>query len=328
MLTLRRGRVTAVVARDEGLARIEVDGTPCIAYPGLTGPVALGDDVIVNVQARELALGSGGFDVLYANLTRGLELEPEPDAHVMKLPYTPVQSAVRHAEEGGALPETLVGLPVVCCSLHSQVAPVCAGIGEGIRVAYVQVAGGALPLSLSDTLRALRERGLVAASVAVGPCIDGEAQCVSVASAFQWAKAEGFAAVVCAIGPGIVGTGSSFGHGGIAAAEAANAAAALEATPIVAVRASARDERERHRGVSHHTRAVLQLCLGRVVVPWPAGWEAPEWLDSYEEVDVHGWERACADLPLSHMGRRPEDDPLFFAAAFAAGCATRVRLPS
>ena len=53
---------------------------PCVAYPRLTGPVALGDEVLVNVQARELELGSGGFDVLYANLTRGLELPPEPRA--------------------------------------------------------------------------------------------------------------------------------------------------------------------------------------------------------------------------------------------------------
>src|SRR5947199_5982120 len=99
MLTLRRGRVTAVIERVEGLSRLEVDGVACVAYPRLTGPVALGDEVIVNTQARELGLGSGGFDVLHANLTRGLELEPEPGAHVMTLPYTPLQYAVRHGEE-------------------------------------------------------------------------------------------------------------------------------------------------------------------------------------------------------------------------------------
>ena len=152
MLTLRRGRVSAVVERVEGLARIEVDGAPCIAYPRLTGPVALGDDVIVNVQARELGLGSGGFDVLYVNLTRGLDLPVEPDAHVMKLPYTPLQFAAQHLEEGRTLPESLDDLPVVCCSLHSQVVPVCAGIGAGVRVAYVQLAGGALPVSYSCLL--------------------------------------------------------------------------------------------------------------------------------------------------------------------------------
>jgi hypothetical protein len=327
MLTLRRGRVTAVVERADGLARVEVDGAPCVAYPRLTGPVALGDDVIVNVQARELELGSGGFDVLYANLTRGLDLSPERDAHVMKLPYTPAQSAVRHAEERSSpLPETLAGMPVVCCSLHSQVVPVCAGIGTDVRIAYVQVAGGALPVSLSDSIRALREQGLLATSVAVGACLDGDVHCVSVASALLWVAAENFDVAVCAVGPGIVGTGSSFGHGGVAAAEAANAAHALAGAPILAVRASEADARERHRGVSHHTRAVLALCLGTVAVGWPVGRDAPEWLEPREDVDVGDWQRACEGLPLSHMGRGPDEDPLFFATAFAAGRIARARI--
>jgi hypothetical protein len=327
MLTLRRGRITAVLERVEGLSRLEVDGEPCVAYPRLTGPVALGDEVIVNTQARELELGSGGFDVLYANLTRGLDLLPEDDAHVMKLPYTPAQNARRHAEEGGTLPDTLAGLPVLCCSLHSQVVPVCAGIGPGKRVAYVQLGGGALPVSLSDALRALRESGYVETTIAVGACLDGDVECVSAASALLYAAAEGFDVVVCAIGPGIVGTGSTFGHGGLAAADAANAAAALGGMPILAVRASERDPRARHQGVSHHARAVLELCLGEVIVPWPAGYEAPPWLQPRVEIDVSGWEDACAGLPLAHMGRGPQEDPLFFATAFAAGrvAADRIR---
>src|SRR3982751_4480557 len=216
MLTLRRGHVSAVVSRVDGLARLEVDGVPCVAFPRLTGPVAVGDDVLVNVQARQLELGSGGFDVLYANMTRGLGLPPDDGAHVMKLPYTPVQAAARHAEEKGELAETLGGMPVVCCSLHSQVAPVCAGIGAGRRGAYVQAPGGALPISLSDTLRELRRRGLVATTVAVDACVDGDVQCVSIASALLWCAATGVDVVVCGIGPGVVGTGSSFGHGGVA----------------------------------------------------------------------------------------------------------------
>lgn len=318
-LSLRRGTVTAVVERREGLARIEVDGVPCIAYPRLTGPVALADDVIVNVQARELGLGSGGFDVLYANLTRGLGLAPEPDAHVMKLPYTPLQAAVRHAEEDEPLAETLGGMPVVCCSLHSQLAPVSAGLGDGVRIAYLQLPGGALPVSLSEAVPALKERGLVEVAIAVGACLDGDVQCVSVASALAWAAAAGLDGAVCAIGPGITGTGSALGHGGLAAAEAANAASALAGSPVLAARVSGADPRERHRGVSHHTRAALELCLGSVGVAWPAGLEAPPWLKAREEVDVTGWEEACTDLPLEHMARGPAEDPWFFAAAFAAG---------
>jgi hypothetical protein len=316
---LRRGRVSAVLERAEGLARLEVDGVPCVAYPRLTGPVALGDDVLVNVQARELGLGSGGFDVLHANLTRGLELGPEPAAHVVKLPYTSVQAAVRHAEEDLEPAARIGGMPVVCCTLHSQLAPVCAGLGAGVRVAYVQLPGGALPVSLSDAVRALRARGLVETAVAAGACLDGDVHCVGVASALGWAAAAGFDAVVCGIGPGIVGTGTFLGHGGLAAAEAANAAASLAGSPVLAVRVSGADDRSRHRGVSHHTRAAYELCLGSVAVAWPAGLTAPAWLDAREEVDVAGWEEACAGLPLEHMGRGPAEDPWFFAAAFAAG---------
>lgn len=326
MLTLRRGRITSVLERCEGLTRIEVDGASCIAYPRQTGAVALGDEVLVNVQARELELGSGGFDILYANLTRGLELPAEADAHVMKLPYTPGQHAVRHAEEATTLSHELADLPVVCCSLHSQVAPVCAALGDGASVAYVQLPGGALPVSLSDALRELRRRQLLDVTVAVGACVDGDVDCVSIASALLWAADQGYDAVVCAIGPGIAGTGTRFGHGGVAAAEAVNVAGALGGSPVLAVRASQADERERHRGASHHARAVLALCLARVEVAWPAGWTAPDWLEPREDVDVTGWESTCEGIPLSHMGRGPADDPLFFAAAFAAGRLARKRL--
>jgi len=318
MLSLRRGSVTAVTERHDGLVRLEVDGRPCVAYPGMTGPVALGDEVLVNVQAVELGLGSGGFDILYANLTRGLDLDAEPGTHVMKLPYTPLQHAVRHAEEDGAALGSLNGLPVVCCSLHSQVSPACAGLGEGRRVAYVQVAGGALPVSFSDTVRALRERGLVEVAVAVGACVAGDVACVSTAAALIWAAEQGFDAALCSIGPGIVGTASPWGHGGLAVAEAVGTAGALEGKPVLAVRYSEGDLRERHRGLSHHTRAVLALAAG-AEVGWPDGLAVPEELEGATMVDVTGWKEACAGLPLSHMGRGPDDDPWFFAVAYAAG---------
>src|SRR3982751_3238183 len=102
-LSLRRGRVSAIRERHETLIRLEVDGSACVAYPSVTGPVELDDEVLVNVQARELGLGSGGFDVLYANLTRGLELPAEEGAQVMVLPYTPLQHARLHIEEAGVL---------------------------------------------------------------------------------------------------------------------------------------------------------------------------------------------------------------------------------
>jgi hypothetical protein len=327
-LSLRWGTVTAVTQRLEELIRCEVDGVPCLAYPRQTGPVEEGDTVIVNSQARTLELGSGGFDILYVNLTRGLNLSPGEDAHVMALPYAPGQTAYRMVEEDGPLAESLDGMPVVCCGLHSQLAPVCAAIGPERRVAYVQLGGGALPVSLSDTVRALKERRLLDVAIAVAPCHDGDLHAVTVASALAWAKSQSFDAVVCGIGPGIVGTGTDLGHGGLAVADAANAAAALRGRAIVTVRFSGGDLRERHQGVSHHTRAAVALCLGAREVAWPAGLArpGPSWQERVEQVPVDGWADACAGLPLLHMGRGPEDDPWFFAAAFAAGRLARAHL--
>ena len=159
----------------------------------------------------------------------------------------------------------------MCCGLHSQLAPVVAGIGTGVRIAYVQLAGGALPVALSDTVRLLKTRQLLETAVAVAPCFDGDVQALSTASALAWAKAKGFDVVVCGIGPGIVGSGSALGHGGLAVSDAANAAAALGGRAIVVVRYSGRDPRERHGGVSHHTRSALRLILGDRDVVWPSG---------------------------------------------------------
>jgi hypothetical protein len=126
-------------------------------------------------------------------------------------------------------------------------------------------------------------------------------------------------AVVCAIGPGVVGTGSRFGHGALAAADAVNAAGALGGAPVLAPRVSAADERERHRGLSHHTLAVLELVRGPVKVAWPDGLDVPAELGVVQAVDVSAWRSTCEGLDLSHMGRGPDQEPWFFAAAFAAG---------
>ena len=318
-LTLRWGTVTSVTQRLDGLVRCVVDGTAAIAYPRQTGDVEVGDTVLVNTQGRDLSLGSGGFDIIHANLTRGLALAPAGTAHVMVLPYTSVQQASPSVEELDPLAEDLDGMPVVCSGLHSQLAPVVAGIGAGVRIAFAQLGGGALPVSLSDTLRLLKTRQLLESAIAVAPCSDGDVQAVTVASALTWAKAKGFDVVVCGIGPGVVGTGSTFGHGGLAVADAANVAAALGGRPIVTVRYSDGDLRDRHRGVSHHTRSALRLVAGSHTVAWPNGLHRDSDIADVVEIDIGGWREACSGLTLDHMGRGPDDDPWFFAAAFASG---------
>ena len=105
MLKLRRGRVVSVEPAGAGgeavgRARRRRGATGCDCLSALTGPVEPGDEVVVNVEAQDLGLGSGGFDIVYVNLTRGLSGEGGEGAHVMKLNYTPLQHAVVPIEEG------------------------------------------------------------------------------------------------------------------------------------------------------------------------------------------------------------------------------------
>src|SRR5256885_13010204 len=71
--------------------------------------VEAGDEVVVNVAAVELGLGSGGFDIVHVNLTRGVE-GGVGDAHVMKLNYTSLQ----HPEIGKHTSELQSPCNLVC----------------------------------------------------------------------------------------------------------------------------------------------------------------------------------------------------------------------
>ena len=113
----------------------------------------------------------------------------------------------------------------------------------------------------------------------------------------------------------------------MAAAHAIDAALELGNGAVLALRVSEADSRERHRGVSHHTDAVLSLRNENIELAWPEGCPVEHPIaERATTVDVSDWRERCAGLPLSHMGRGPDDDPWFFAAAFAAGRLARSRL--
>src|ERR1700712_5161146 len=94
MPSFRTGEVVTLLEARRGLQRIEVDlgDGPERAYAlsQLTGPVALGDRVVVNTTAVELGLGTGGWHVVHWNLARR-EWSGAGGGHIMKLRYTSVQ---------------------------------------------------------------------------------------------------------------------------------------------------------------------------------------------------------------------------------------------
>jgi hypothetical protein len=347
-----------VVAEDPLTVEVDGERRPAWADTGMLGEMREGDEVVVNTSALDLGLGSGGFDVVHVNLTRGLEggalpssegdADPAGEPHVMKLNYTSLQHPVepveppieaagngarRVVQEGHA--QVAASTAVLVLPLHGHLAAAAWAAHQAdpeARIGYVQTGGGALPGSMSRDVAELRERKLLCGHVTAAPAYGGEQEALSVAGALDGAAARlGWDAALVGPGPGIVGSGSRLGHGGTTALDTAHAALALGMPTLLSPRLSSADPRERHRGVSHHTLTVMSMLLGAVEVPVPAGEavaiavlaEACGWRHKLVEVhaDVRGY--AASGLPARTMGRGIEEDPLFFAAPLAAGAALR-----
>jgi Protein of unknown function (DUF3866) len=337
-LKLRRGLVV-----DEQPLTVEIDGERRAAWAdeALLGEMRKGDEVIVNVAALDLDLGSGGFDVVHVNLTRGLDASGVSGEHVIKLNYTslqhpvdPVELSVRFrwlTDTQGAPEPTGRSMSVLVLPLHGHLAPAvwaAAQASPRLKVGYVQTDGGALPGSLSRDVAQLREGNLLRGHITAAPAYGGEHEALSVAGALD-AAANGldWDVVIVGPGPGIIGSETRLGHGGMAALDSAHAALALGFPTLLSPRLSEADPRERHQGVSHHTLTVLELLLGGVGIPVPV--DSPEAAaqlsgaagDRHQlhnaKPDLAGY--AATGLPSQVMGRGIEDDQLFFAAPLAAG---------
>lgn len=332
MLVLRRGIVKAI-DRDSvdghgvELLTIEVEGAERNAFADvlLVGESHAGDEVVVNCEALDLALGSGGRDVVLVNLTRGLSAEIDETRRVMKLNYTPLQHCVDPCE-----PEELlgpVGRPVGVFQLHGHLAPVVWAAKRErpkLTIGFVQTGGGALPGSFSNDVAELRERGLLADHVTAAPSYGGAAEAMTTIGALHAGLTErGWDCAVVGPGPGIIGSGTALGHGGMIALDSAHAALALGCPVVLVARASSGDPRERHQGVSHHTRSTLRLVLGPVTVglsksvPLPPEMEGHRWVCAEPDLAAY----AESGLTRTTMGRDLADDAMFFEQALAGGIA-------
>ncbi len=179
----------------------------------------------------------------------------------------------------------------------------------------------------------LRRRGLLCGHITAGSSYGGEHEAITLAGGLDAAAAGlGWDCAIVGPGPGILGSATRLGHGGLAALDAAHSALSLGLPTLLSPRLSAGDPRPRHRGLSHHSATVLELLLAPVRVALPE-------LDAGGEVDLSAEfaalttrvahqlisappalrEYAASGLPRRSMGRDLEEDPLFFAAPLAAG---------
>jgi hypothetical protein len=344
--SFRTGKVVKLIEERPGLQRVEVDlgDGPERAYtlPQLTGPVAVGDRVVVNTTAVELGLGTGGWHVVHWNLARDEWHERGP-GHIIKGRYTSIQSDVGSAEEhleSLAEVESISGMPVVAAALHSQLPAVATAFKDrapGSRLAYVMTDGAGLPLAMSDLVAALRDRELVDATITCGHAFGGDYEAVSIYSALAVARHVAHAdAAVVAMGPGIVGTNTRLGFSGMEVGEILDAAHALGGIPIACLRVSFADERPRHHGLSHHTATALRLATRECALVAVPNLDDPEQSARlHADLEAAGIVRRHAvidvdapdalellgrhHLAVQSMGRAAADDPALFQAAAAAG---------
>ena len=333
MLVRAAATVARILTDRKDVQEIETEFGVAFNYIELTGLVSCGDRVLINRTASHYDLGTGGSDFVMARLDDNApasDADPVRDGHIVKLRYTPVQHTVRTLEEDESnayiWDHDLAGFPVVVGQLHSQIAPVAAALAtRGLRCAYVMTDGAALPITLSRLVIALKESGLIAHTITAGQAFGGEYETVTVHSALLAAAhlLSCDVAIVCQ-GPGNAGTGTKYGFSGIEQANVLDTVAALGGIPVAVVRASSGDKRKRHKGISHHTFTALTLVRSHCVVGLPPGLD-PERIASEHDVRVMDGTEGVLDklkqfgIDVTTLGRRVDEDRLFFEAAAAAG---------
>lgn len=350
MISKAIGTVTEVRQTRAGVQELVVQSGDevrlALNHINLTGIADIGDAVVLNTTATELDLGSGGYDFVIHNLTRPLEPTPM-DGHIVRLRYTPMQHTVLAVEEP-ASPQhevmlnatSLRGMPVVCCGLHSQIAPVAAALhhysGGKCRVVYIMTDSASLALGVSRLVPALTEAGWIQGVITVGQAYGGDLEAVNVFSGLLAARhVMGADVAIVSQGVGNTGTATPFGFSGIDQGIALNAVASLGGVPIACLRLSFADPRPRHYRVSHHAVTVLgQVVMTRCHVPVPE-LEPPRLWEVLEQLEEQGLTAkhlirvldgsgALEVLRKGHvqvttMGRTVLEDKEYFLAAAAAG---------
>lgn len=284
MLSYNKAKVIDILEENENVTwiKIELDKefAKAINYNALTGPVKVGDYIIINTTAVELSLGTGGIHFVifnYSNESKKLKGQ----GHIMKLRYTPQQIRCLVAEEEESPYhevfqefKSLDSHTFIVGSLHSMLAPIVAMLrylNEDIKINYIMTDGGSLPIDFSNTVKDLKKQNLIEKTITIGNAFGGDLESTNIYTGLIAAKEilNGDVTIIT-MGPGIVGTGTKYGFSGIEQGQIIDAINTLEGNPVIVPRISFKDQRERHRGISHHTRTILSEISktpGKVIIP-------------------------------------------------------------
>ncbi|MFA4134743.1 MULTISPECIES: DUF3866 family protein [unclassified Brevibacillus] len=357
MLCLVVGTVQKVLEKQKGMQILQVRIESVAGFKMervlsfLQEDYKSGDLLLINTTAVRLELGTGGYHFVVGKVTQPEETDVLPNewGHVMKMRYSPWQLAVDSVEEQASpyhhlfLQDdlSLEGTPVLISELHSLLPVAVLALRKknpNARIVYVMPDGASLPIALSQHVHRLKAIGGLDATVTTGHAWGGDRESLTIHSGLMAAHhVEHADIIICMLGPGVAGTGTSYGFSGIQLAEVIHAVSTVGGTPFLIPRISFGDQRTRHYGVSHHTISIINrfaLCPALVTIPI-FGDERDEILSrQMKTIEVGGKhifikgkvpdlsELASLEkgygLSFSTMGRNWQEDPAPFQTAWMA----------
>lgn len=277
MIRTRKGTVKEIISKRDDASEVivEYDGElhDAINYNKISGDIECGDTVYLNVTASFLNLGTGGYDFVVVNATRGENLNLGSSCGIMKMKYAPCQVGFDYSNSNDEY-NSLDGMVVLIGELHSMLpAAACSlkYILDDIKICYIMTDGGCLISGFSSSLYDLKKKGVINSSVTYGSSSGGDFEAVNIYDALIISRhIAGCDAAIVTMGPGSLGTGTKYGFSGIEQGFAIDAANTLGGVPVYIPRISFADTRCRHYGISHHTITVLsEIAKTRcqVVIP-------------------------------------------------------------
>ncbi|BAH43352.1 conserved hypothetical protein [Brevibacillus brevis NBRC 100599] len=357
MLRLVVGTVQKVLEKQKGMQILEVRIESVAGFKMervlsfLQEDYKSGDLLLINTTAVRLELGTGGYHFVVGKVTQPEETDVLPNewGHVMKMRYSPWQLAVDSVEEQASpyhylfLQEdlSLEGTPVLISELHSLLPVAVLALRKknpNARIVYVMPDGASLPIALSQHVHLLKAIGGLDATVTTGHAWGGDRESLTIHSGLLAARqVEHADIIICMLGPGVAGTGTSYGFSGIQLAEVIHAVSTLGGIPFFIPRISFGDQRARHYGVSHHTISIVNrfaLCPALVTIPIfgderdeVLSWQMKTIEVGEKHIFIKGKVPDLSELAslekgyglsFSTMGRNWQEDPAPFQTAWMA----------
>lgn len=355
MLSLEIGRVIEIFYQDDKIQILNVENKSksliekAINYIDETGKCSLMDMVIINTIGNRLKLGTGGYNLVYLNMSNNLKEEEIPGrkyGHIIKMKYTPGQLRVKTVEEYVEyknifdVKPQLAPKPVVYAILHSMLFPLVTtikSINPNINISCVYTYGGAMNANNSFTLKNLKSKGLVNSIITAGECYGGDYESINIATGMLFALNHlNCDIIIVCCGPGVAGSSTLLGFSTFDFIGSIYTAKILGLCPVLIPRISMADKRERHKGVSMQSIAILQSIDFSVHLPIYKDNEDTlsfdlicNQLSEYNIINKHNVhiiddeiiKKAMDNLStdIRVMGRNYTEDPCFFKNCSSAG---------